>query len=389
MRVLSILLVAAMLAAALCSGGSVESATLPSPDQFGGRRPGVIALGAILPLNGKYAAYGKHVQKGIDLAAFEVNRSGGLLGRKLSVIYRNDCGTRRGAISAFNDLAGRVPAIVGPLLSANATAIAPLAQKKHTIVMSPSATSPELSGSSPYFFRTVGSDVFQGKALSDSILDVQSLGLGVPDIAVLYVDNAYGTGLSSEFLKRYPAAHVRAALSFAEGAGDMRTQLGTIKALGVQIVVLIAYWQDAGTVLQQAGKMNMALIWAASDGTKTDQILKDAHSFGDNYVMATFPMTMVAGDATDTFCRLYRKLYGRESPDSYAAYGYDTLMVLVEAIRQQGDDTSTGMLDALHHVRYSGVTGMKTFDARGDCPAGYDIWELRKASWAVIARLVP
>jgi branched-chain amino acid transport system substrate-binding protein len=53
------------------------------------KKQGVIEIGAILPLSGDVAVYGKNTQKGIDLAVEEINKAGGINGNKIQIIYED------------------------------------------------------------------------------------------------------------------------------------------------------------------------------------------------------------------------------------------------------------------------------------------------------------
>lgn len=383
------ILLAAMLLATSRTWGTEEN-LLPDNESEATAKPklrGKVKIGVILPRGRFFSDYARSVQKGINLAVREVNDTGGVSGRRLVMLYKKVRGTED-TLWMFNKFAGHVPAVIGPLLDEDAIAVAGIAEEKQTVAISPTATSPLLSGSSPYFFRTVGSDFSQGQILSNVIKDVLLPQEAVQEIAVLYVDDIYGTGLKDEFLKNYPAGKVAGQLSFAEGDEDFNAQLAEIKALGVKLVVLISYETEGGLILKQAAGTGLGLTWICSDGLKTDAILEQANTFGTNRVLATSPMEMVPDDATDTFISLYLARYPRGIIDPYAAYGYDTVKVIVEAMLQ-GDETADGIRKALGNVRLCGVTGMKVFDSGGDCPSGYDVWEIKNSEWEVIARLMP
>src|SRR5581483_644827 len=117
-----------------------------------------IEIGAILPLTGDGAKYGEEARNGINLALDEIAKG------KLRVIYEDDLGTAAGAVNAFNKLTAtnKVSAIIGPMYSSTALAVAPLAERKQVVVLSPSASSPALTTAGDFFFRNWPSDVFEG-----------------------------------------------------------------------------------------------------------------------------------------------------------------------------------------------------------------------------------
>lgn len=113
------------------------------------KQPEEIKIGAILPLTGDGAKYGEEAKNGIELALEELKDS------KIKVFYEDDQGTSSGAVNAFNKLVASVkaPVIIGPMYSSTALAVAPLAEKNKVVILSPSASSPELTKAGDYFFR--------------------------------------------------------------------------------------------------------------------------------------------------------------------------------------------------------------------------------------------
>lgn len=88
-------------------------------------------------------------------------------------------------------------AVIGEVCSAATVAAAGVSTSSKLPLISPAATSPALSGND-YFFRTVPSDKFQGKAAADLLT-----GRGYRNIAIVYEDAAYGYGLAFNFIAAF------------------------------------------------------------------------------------------------------------------------------------------------------------------------------------------
>ena len=93
----------------------------------------------------------------------EINQSDLLKGQKLSAIYEDDVLDPKTGVAAFRKLVeiNKVPVVIGPLTSSVALAIAPIANDKKVVLLSPSASSPLLSDAGDYIFRNVASDEFE------------------------------------------------------------------------------------------------------------------------------------------------------------------------------------------------------------------------------------
>ena len=106
-----------------------------------------IKIGAILPLTGDMAKFGASFKKGIDLAVGEINAEGGIRGIKPQIIYEDDAGESKQAVSAFRKLITqhKIHAVIGGVMSSTAMPIAPIAEKEKVVIISPTATAPALS----------------------------------------------------------------------------------------------------------------------------------------------------------------------------------------------------------------------------------------------------
>lgn len=355
-----------------------------------------IKVGAILPLTGDLAVYGENIKKGIDLAVEEINNKGGINGTNITALYKDNEGKRDKTVSAMNELAGEVPVVIGAAVSANTLAVCPIAEEKKIVLISPTSTSPILSDYKNYVFRTVGSDVHQGSVLSDVVSGLKpERTILYKKVAVLYVDNEYGIGLKNEFEKRYmeevsryveqPASLIVATESFKEGDSEFKAMLTKIKEKEPDVIVLIGYVKEGAAIVKQAKEVGLNVTWLGSDGIKSDAFIEHAGINAEG-IIATYPISMVSEPVTENFVELYEAKYGSGHIDSFAAYGYDTMMVVGEAI-ENGGYSADGIKDALHKIRYHGVCGMKIFDENGDVPAGYDLWKVENSEWVVEAKL--
>ena len=162
---------------------------------------GDIPIGVVAPFTGDNAKYGDSARKGLDLAIDEVNGAGGVRGRKLRLIYEDSQGVPQNGVTAIQeaDHMDRVPVVIGDLLSTSTLAMVPIAERNHTVLLSPTSSAPKLAHAGDYFFRNVASDVFEGRVVADAAIDR----LGLKRVAVIYVNNDYGAGMVEVFRKRF------------------------------------------------------------------------------------------------------------------------------------------------------------------------------------------
>ena len=350
------------------------------------KKPEEIKVGAILPLSGDLSAYGKYVQRGIELAAEEINANGGIDGANITVLYRDNEGKSDKTVSVMNALIAedKVPVVIGAVVSENTLAVCPIAEKKKVVLISPTSTSPKLSDYKNYVFRTCPSDIYQGKALSDVIFDLK------PErarVAVMFVDNDYGVGLKDAFVKSYQErGEIVAVEAHKEGDTEFTGVLSAIKDKNPDVVVLITYAKEGAAIVKQGREEGLDVAWVGSDGIKSDEFIEQAGKDAEG-VKATYPISMVSESVTENFVKLYRAKYGTGSIDTDVTYGYDTMHVVAEAIEKGGYDAED-ISDALREIRYHGVCGAKKFDENGDVPPAYDLWKAENAKWVLESKLV-
>ena len=350
------------------------------------KKPEEIKVGAVLPLSGDLSAYGKYVQRGIELAAEEINANGGIGGANITVLYRDNEGKSDKTVSVMNALIAedKVPVVIGAVVSENTLAVCPIAEKKKVVLISPTSTSSKLSDYKNYVFRTCPSDIYQGKALSDVIFDLKPEGARV---AVMFVDNDYGVGLKDAFVKSYQErGEIVAVEAHKEGDTEFTGVLSAIKDKNPDVVVLITYAKEGAAIVKQGREEGLDVAWVGSDGIKSNAFIEQAGKDAEG-VKATYPISMVSESVTENFVKLYRAKYGAGSIDTDVAYGYDTMHVVAEAIEKGGYDAED-ISDALREIRHHGVCGAKKFDENGDVPPAYDLWKVENAKWVLESKLV-
>ncbi|MGO9199948.1 MAG: ABC transporter substrate-binding protein, partial [Limisphaerales bacterium] len=212
---------------------------------------GRVTLGAVLPLTGNIAEYGKRCKAGADYAVAEINSSGGVTGKQIAIIYEDDAGDTRNGVNAIQKLISidHVNIVVGAVASSVTLAIEPIATRNRVILFSPAASSPKLTGISPFFFRDWPSDVYEATVLAEFVHN----DLKLSRVAILYVNNEYGIGLKDEFNKRFLRLQGQVPVidSYEQNATDFRAQLTKIQTLTPQAIYLAGYHREMAVATRQ------------------------------------------------------------------------------------------------------------------------------------------
>jgi branched-chain amino acid transport system substrate-binding protein len=323
-----------------------------------------IKIGAILPLTGEDAKLGESAKKGVILAAEEINKKGK---QKIEVIFEDTQGQPTIAINAFKKLITfhKVPVVIGELSSSVTLAVAPLAEKSHTILISPSASAPKISEAGDYIFRVCASDIFEGKEMAKFIHQK----LKYKKIGILYINNDYGIGLKDAFQQEFTnlGGKIVAVESFEQGGTDFKSQLAKIKLAHPDGVYMPGYAKEMALILKEAKEIGLHTRFFSSISFEDPQILELAKEESEGVIYTAYgydPERQIPN--IQKFVQMYKSKFN-EIPDIYAALSYDATQVIMEAINKSESLNSQTIKENLYGIKnFPGVTGEITFDKNGD-----------------------
>ena len=323
-------------------------------------------VGAIVSRSGAASSSGEQVARGFDLAVERINAAGGVGGRRLELLYRDDSTNPEIGIAALRELVERehVTTVLGAVSSTVTLRLAPYCERQRVVLMSPSATASQLTGAGDYIFRTVPSDVLEGASMADFARD-----LGLDRVAILSVDNDYGASLAGAFTDRLSASggSVVASLTFPEGdEAAIADAVAALPGLAPRGLYIPAYAGDLATALRLLRETRLRPIVLGTSGAASEPI-RAAGPSAENLVfpMSSFDATADSADVR-SFAVAFNARYAAE-PDVYAAHAYDTVLVLAAAVTLAGSWDADAIRDALLRIdNYEGVTGRLAFDRNGD-----------------------
>jgi branched-chain amino acid transport system substrate-binding protein len=329
------------------------------------REPEEIKIGAILPLSGEGAKYGMATKRGIDLALEEINRNGGIHQRKIIIIYEDDRGEPKSGVSCINKLIqiDKVPCILGPIYSSVALAVAPIAEREKTVLLSPAASTPALTRAGDYIFRNVLSDLYEASALAKFVYTH----LGFRRVSILYINNDFGLGHKESFASKFETlgGRIIATESFEQDATDFRTQLTKLGKANPEAIFLVGY-REMGRVLRQSSELGTNLRFLSISMFEDPEILEIAGGAAEGvyYSLQTFD-PQSAEEIIRKFVLNFKSVYNQE-PDIFAGLGYDAMNLLAIALEKGGSDPEK-IKNTLYTIKdFPGVTGKTTFDQNGD-----------------------
>ncbi|HIZ68225.1 MAG TPA: ABC transporter substrate-binding protein [Candidatus Streptococcus faecavium] len=323
-----------------------------------------LKIGVNLELTGSVAAYGNAEKNGINLAVEQINKAGGVDGKKIEVITKDNKSENAEASTAATNLAvqSQVNAMIGPATSGAVAAASLNAQKTGVPLLTPSGTQDDLTidkdGVKKYIFRTTFQDSFQGQVLAQYAYQ----NLNAKKV-VLYYDNSsdYAKGIAEEFQRVYPGEIVTVA-TFASGDKDFQSALTKFKDLDYDAIVMPGYYTETGIITKQARDMGIEVPILGPDGFNDDSFgdLAGVANTHDVYYVSGYSTKTALSDKATQFIEAYKRKYGSE-PNMFAALAYDSVYMIAEAAK--GAKTSIDIADNLAKLsQFDGVTGTMTID---------------------------
>lgn len=327
------------------------------------RQPTEFLLGAAGP---QTIAYGIENQHGIELAIDEINRAGGINGTPIHLLTRDDHANGSDAARVAGEFVAndKVIAVIGHAGSASEVAAAPVYGSGHLPAIATTASSPDISGISPWVFRMIASDSANGATLAHFASSLSN-GLHRPvRVGVLYHNDAYGRGLADAFLHNFSGDVV--SIDPIGATTNLEPYITYFKSHTPDIV-FVASDEDLGIrVLRQARSENLVVKFLGGDGWQG--VLADSASEG---AFIGTPFTAQgAGAPTQKFVAAFRARYG-VAPGAQAALAYDATRLVARAL-QSGATTRTAVRDYLRSLtsetafaRLSGPTWFSGTDPVG------------------------
>ncbi|HEX6589643.1 MAG TPA: ABC transporter substrate-binding protein [Longimicrobiales bacterium] len=348
--------VASGLAALACDGGAGGS--------------GNVAIGLAGPLQ---LSYGRSMQNAAQMAAEEINAAGGIDGRRLELIIRDDGADPQRAISIANEFVGNasIVAVVGHITSGATLAAAGIynAPENGLLELSPTASSPLITEAGDWTFRLCPSDLEHGPALAQWLRGR----LGGRSANVLYANDAYGRGVRESFVDAFVAqggavlgtdpflpAYVAQDASFF----DPFVERAILRRIDAIVVGGLA--PEAIEIIRSARANGFGGRILGADGLLG---VEEAGAVAEGVFVSTPFLPDMPGERTQRFVAAYTERFG-VAPDAYAALTYDGIHLVARAIREEGADREA-VRDWIAAVgtgqpAYEGVTGRIAFDANGD-----------------------
>lgn len=372
-----------------------------------------LQVGAIISLTGSYGALGSERLQGALLAAEQINAAGGVLGKDLEIVSRDDGTEPTRAAELATEFVNtlKVPAIIGAAASGSTIAMSAVTIPAQVVSISGSSTSPAISALADdgYVNRTCPSDALQGKLIAQ-----RAKAKGFTKMAVIYSKSAYGEGMAGAFEAAFVAlgGTVTAKVEAPPGQASYSQLLTDVYAGNPEAILLPAYTVDGVQIIKDyvSGFSAKGTFWFFPDALAEQAFVTAVGESSFTFSHEGTGPAAPKGAAYEAFANAYKAKYGK-TPEttSFSANFYDATYLLALAITAGGAAEGPAIRDNLRkvseggtayaaadyaaavtslqaqgNVNYEGASGNVDLDEKGEPIAPYDVWKVQGGQITVI-----
>lgn len=327
-----------------------------------------IKIGVSQPLTGAVAASGNYVTNGARLAASEINKKGGLLGRDVELIIEDNKSNPREAVNAAEKLilSDKVPVIMGAWSSTYTLATMPkLEEYGVPMVVETSSSSKITKAGNPWIFRIAPTSAMEAQAFAKKL---DSFDPPIKKVDFLSVNNDWGLGASQEFEKMFKANGIEIGRkeTVAPSTVDLSAQLSALKDTGSDTLIMTSGVEQLTLGIRQAADQQLPQRIVTTGGSFPEPLLESPGPKGytSSHLLFFSPWTPesavypeIAGSFVDAWSEAGYSFPGL----SEGFRGYDGIMTIAAAIENAGSVESDAIREALWGVQVKGVNGDISF----------------------------
>ena len=350
----------------------------------------VIKIGVFLPLTGQNAFGGQLELDGVKLAH---TQAGEVLGKKVELVVLDNKGDTTECANAMQRLVEQenVNAVIGTYGSSCAMAGGEINEKAGIPAMGTSCTNPLVTQGKKYYFRACFIDPFQGKAVAQYAFDN-----GKKKAALLLdVAQDYSVGLGKFFKEHFTkiGGEIVAELNYQSGDQDFTAQVTEIISKGAEILFIPSYFAEGAIIIKQARDAGANFLIIGADAMDNPEMVKIGGKAIEGFTFTTFPYAIEMPDMSETqkaFTEAWKKQFPDKEPNANSALGYDSYMLIIDAIKRANKAEPEAIAKALSDTKgFEGVTGKTTINETHDAEKAVGIKMVKDGKITFVTTVLP
>lgn len=334
-------------------------------------KEGPIKIAVAFPMTGDNAEYGKSFLLAAQIKVDEWNKAGGVLGKQIELVSYDDKNSGDEAASIAQKIVSdsSIIGVLGHFSSGVSMVAAPTYQENQLIEISNTASHPDYSSIGNYIFRNNSVISKEFEVIEDIIVD----DLSKSKVGIVAIKTDWGTtasGIAQEMINNNPSLTLVGKEEVLEGSDDYSLAIAKLKESGAEVVIGVGMYSLVAPLAKQYKAVDPEISVIGLSNAYAQQLIELGGKAVEGLV---FPVSFYADSEEEkvkTFVESYKKEFGSE-PSALAAQAYDSIGVLLEAVKQNGSTDKVTLRDTLNSITYSGITGETKFNEIGDANKTY------------------
>ena len=362
---LSSLLVMSLVFVGLSGCGKQGSETAKSGNVGVSTGEDKIQIAVAAPMTGDNSEYGIGFYNAALLKAKEWNANGGVLGKQIEIVQYDDKNTSEEATTIAQKIVSdkKIVGVIGHFASGVCMTAAPIYQENKIIEISPSSSHPDYSGIGDFIFRNNTVISKEGAAS----IDIAVNDLGKKKVGIISIMTDWGTNTSKmikEMVEKTDAKVV-AHEEVMEGSDDYTPAITKLNEAGADVVICCGMYNLVAPVAKQYKQINPDIRIVGFSNSYSQQLIELG---GEAVEGVCFPVIFFSESddpEVKNYVESFKKEYGN-APSALTSQAYDSVGILLTAIKEAGTTDSEKVKEKLYEIDYKGVTGDTKFDSNGD-----------------------
>jgi len=342
-----------------------------------------IKLGVAGPLTGDQGAFGQELKNGVIIAVEEWNTKGGVLGKKIEIVWGDDQHDPKQAVAVANKFVNEgVVGVIGHFNSSCSIPASAIYHEGKVVQITPASTNPQFTERGFWnLFRTIGRDDQQGVVAADFIVKK----LRKTKVAVLHDKTTYGQGLADETVKALEKAKVKPVYygGITQGEKDHRPVLTAVRQKNPEVLFYGGIYPEAILLTKQMRELGMKASFISGDGVWTKEYIEISGGDAEGAFITFTPDQAKIKEAQGVIKKHKEKF--DSDVGAYTVYSYVAANMLLHAIAATKSTDGPKLANHIRKTKWKTALGPIRFDKKGDVLVSpFVVWEVRDGKFVQV-----
>jgi branched-chain amino acid transport system substrate-binding protein len=323
------------------------------------------------------------MRRGAEAAVADINKAGGLLGKKVALMLGDDRCDPKEAVAVANKFVNEgVVFVAGHFCSGSSIPASSVYNEEDILQITPASTNPKLTEQGySNLFRTCGRDDQQGQYAGDWLIKHYS---GSSKVAFAHDKQAYSKGLADLAKARFISKGGKVALQETVNPGerDYLAFVTKLKSNKIDVLYYGGYHTELGLIMRQMREQGMDTQVVSGDALSTQEFWSITGDAAEGLLFTFGPDARLSPNAKALVKRFQDQGF---DPEGYTLYTYAAIQVWADAVRKTGSLDTTELSKTIRGGVFKTALGSLDFDDKGDrTTVDYTWWKWSKGNYMQI-----